>query len=124
MSSCHATCKVLHGISTELLLAQVFHFISGPYRVATLNKLQKHFVLNAHSLPLSVQNEIPEVEKNFSIRLVTHPMELVVEKFSSISGISFWTLNCHFVRKPNTLGHGPKMTYYFILAQASLLAQA
>ena len=37
--------------------------ILGPYGGPTYNKLQ-HLVLNAHSLPISVQNEIPEVEKN------------------------------------------------------------
>ena len=35
--------------------------ILGPYGGPTYNKLQ-HLVLNAHSLPLSVQNEIPKVE--------------------------------------------------------------
>ncbi len=39
--------------------------ILGPYGGGTLNKLQ-YLVLKAHSLPLSVQNEIPKVEKNSS----------------------------------------------------------
>ncbi len=82
-----------------------------------MNKLQ-HLVSNAHSLPLSVHNEIPEVEKIsstansvgcvrsripriadfacksgiFGMRLLTHPTELAVEEFFSTSGISFWTL--------------------------------
>ncbi len=59
---------------TVFLLKKLHYLYSagilGPYGGPTLKKLQ-HLVLNAHSLPLSVQNEIPEEEeKSYSWNLI------------------------------------------------------